>query len=288
MRIVILSIHSGSSERGVETWAANLQKHLEEEVVVVFGNYFLKMKVWLNADIVVPTNGRFQVFVVRLITWILGKPMVVFGHSGPGADDKWNLLCMPNVFVSFSEAQKKWADKFKLGFTKSIVINHAVDIHLFKPRKSKHKKQTVLCVAANSPNKRVDLVRDAVERLKEVQFRIVGRGQAEEVEHHKMPEVYSGADVFCFVPESWEAFGLVYLEALSCNLPVVTINDPVRKEIVGDAGVLVDDPENTESLLKAIKKALSTDWGNKPRKQAEKFSWNKTGEKYSKLFESLT
>ena len=46
-------------------------------------------------------------------------------------------------------------------------------------------------------------------------------------------EAYSGADVF-FMPSYAETFGLVVLEALACNLPVVARNIPEFREIFDD------------------------------------------------------
>src|SRR5690554_4405069 len=133
-KIVILSFYSGLLDRGVETWALNLKRNLSPdfEIEILDGKSFSKNKSayssrWLtkfflltshirrnfkhikNADIVIPTNGSVQTFLCRIITLIYGKPMVVFGHAGMGADDKWNLLCAPNVFVAFSNFQSNWA-----------------------------------------------------------------------------------------------------------------------------------------------------------------------------------
>jgi glycosyltransferase involved in cell wall biosynthesis len=73
---------------------------------------------------------------------------------------------------------------------------------------------------------------------------------------------------------------------MASGLTVVAIDDPVRREIVGDAGILVD-PTNTEEYVSALKKALKTNWGEKPRRQAEKFSWDRIADKYDELFKTL-
>lgn len=272
-KIAILSKYSGIYNRGVESWVEELRSKLGVDV---------NPSNITNYDIIVSTNGRFQVFIYRLLTWKLGKKLVVFGHSGPGADDKWNLWCSPNVFVAFSKSQKDWAEKYKFPWTKIELIYHAVDTLVFSPNKKVFKTTDVLCVAANSPDKRVDLVRKAINHLM-----IVGSGQEMEVDHKDMPKIYNQAKVFCFVPQPWEAFGLVFLEAMACNLPVVTTDDPVRREIVGDAGIFVKNPENIEELASAINLALTTDWENKPRLQALKFSWAKIATQYEKLFNTL-
>jgi glycosyltransferase involved in cell wall biosynthesis len=224
--------------------------------------------------------------ICRIASWIIGKPIVVFGHSGPGADDKWNLLCSPNVFVAFSNYQKLWAERHKLPWTKVVKISHAVDTDMFTPADKKPRNKLVLCVAADSPSKRVDLVRKACDEAG-FNFLAVGKGQEKEAPHEQMPKIYKEADIFCFVPESWEAFGLVFLEALSSNLPVVTVDDPVRREIVNHAGVFVKDPKNIEHLASAIEIAYKMKWGSRPRVQAEKFSWEKIEKKYIQFFNDL-
>lgn len=303
MKIAILSYYSGQVDRGVETWARNLHNKINSKykVKIISGahaakntiqklinftiNIFENYKPLISSDVIVPTNGSVQTLVCRLVSFVHGKPMIVFGHAGPGADDKWNLLCSPNVFVAFTTAQKKWAEKFKLPWTKIVVIPHAVDTQKFTPAKIKPRKKIVLCVAANIPSKRIGLVKNAVEKLKGYKFLAVGKGNPIEASFDKMPEIYRKADVFCFVPWEREAFGLVFLEALASNLPVVTVDDEVRREIVGNAGIFVNNPENISELALAIDKACRTNWGAKPRKQAEEFAWSKIIIAYEKFFD---
>ena len=298
VKISILNVYSDINSRGSEQWAESLKEKIKGKFEVeIFSEIYRDYFKWIKSDIIIPTNGRAQVFLCRLITWFRKKPMIVFGHSGLGVDDKWNLLCSPNVFVAFSSYQKEWAEKFKLPWTKVVLIPHAVDVGKFTEAKNKPNKKVILCVAANQPNKRINLVEKAVKLIPEASFMAVGKGNEVGVLFDDMPGIYKKADIFCFVPQPWEAFGLVFLEALASNLPVVTINDPVRREIVGKAGILIDNPENESDLAKAITKALEIDWRDKqslaklglgnPRKQAENFSWGKIRIKYEELFKSV-
>lgn len=288
-KIAILSYYSGRDNRGVESWAEELQKHISNrfQITIHSAGQVYNLFSYLKDDIVISTGGRLEALVCRLATWMVRKPMVIFGHSGPGADDIWNLWCSPNIFVAFSTAQAQWANKHKLPWTKVQIIHHAVDTATFRPAAKKPQHKTVLCVAANTPNKRINLVREAVLLIPGGEFLAVGPGNAKQVVFEHMPQVYAKARVFCFVPQPWEAFGLVFLEAMACNLPVVTINDPVRREIVGGAGILVNNPQNSSELAAAIQTALSRDWGVIPRRQAEKFSWPRVSKDYDNLFNSL-
>lgn len=301
-KVTLLSFYSGQISRGVETWASELKRfstNFEIDIVGSSNNIYWKIPFvsfvlhsllatfkMISADVVVATNGTLQTFWARLITFMFRKPLVVFGHSGPGRDDKINLLCMPNIFVAFSDSQKKWAEKYAGKSTRVVKINHAIDTDLFKPSKRPYDK-SVLCVAANIPSKRVGLVREAVSTLSGYKYIGIGQGNGKVVGYKDMPKIYQEADIFCFVPESWEAFGLVYLEAMASGIPVVAPKDAVRQEIIGDAGVLVDDPTNVQKLAQAIESAYNKKWGDKPRAQAMKFSWKTTIQKYEELFHSV-
>ncbi len=288
MNIIILSYYLSKLNRGAETWAESVKAHIsgQHSVYIVSGiSSFLPWR-WPKGNIYIPTNGRLQVAICRIVTWLINTPMVVFGHSGPGADDKWNLLCSPEVFVTFTNTQMAWAKRFKLPWTKLRVIPHAVDTKLFLPSKNKPTTRTVLCVASDNPDKRVNQVRAAVNRLPGVQFVVVGQGSGKVVRHSHMPEIYQQASLFCFVPQPWEAFGLVYLEAMATNLPVVATDDPIRREIIGSAGIFVTNPENPFELSSAINQAFDKSWGDAPLNQARQFSWELIAPLYDDLFRS--
>lgn len=51
---------------------------------------------------------------------------------------------------------------------------------------------------------------------------------------------YNAMDIFLY-PTSMEGFGLVFAEAMSIGLPIVTYSDPVNIDVVGPAGVFVTD-----------------------------------------------
>src|SRR5258708_14964280 len=233
--------------------------------------------------------------------------MVVSGHSGPGADDKWNLLCFPNRFVVFTEFQKEWAHKFN-PLVKIVKIANGVDLNKFntnvKPVKIDLPHPIILSVGALEEGKRLDLIIKATATTK-ASLLLVGRGNLEKelqklgdsllknrfkimnFEYSEMPGVYRAADLFTYPTVPWESFGLVLVEAMASGLAVVATDDPIRREIVGNAGSYVN-PQNTEEYVKTLEKALQIKWGSAPRKQAEKFSWDEITKRYKELFESLT
>jgi len=258
-------------------------------------------------DVVIAINGGWQPAFLRLATWIYGGKLVITGQSGMGWDDRNNLWCFPDYFIALSRKAQKWARK-AMPLVPSEYIPNGVDLKKFTPNgesfASGLKKPIILCVGALVEQKRIDLVIQAVAKLKGVSLLVVGDGELKEkltemgkkllgsrfhlikISFEDMPEVYRCADVFSLVPESSEAFGVVFVEALAANLPVVTIDDEQRKEIIGEAGFFVK-PANTGQYAKALREAIDYDWEDKPRKQAEKFDWDGTTERYEKLFKKL-
>jgi len=256
-------------------------------------------------DVVVPLNGGYQPILVRLATWLSGTKMVGIGQSGVGWDERINLWCFPNAFVPLSSAAFSWCRRVNR-FIRLKRIPNGVDLNVFRSGgesvRTRLKRPVVVCVGALVSQKRIEFVIRAVAELQDVSLLVVGDGeQKDELErlgkrllgeryeqisvgHDEMPEIYRAGDVFCLTPERSEAFGIVFVEAMATNLPVVTIKDEQRQEIVGDAGVLVRDPRNSGKLAKAINKALKRKWGSEPRRQAEKFGWERIAREYEKLF----
>lgn len=262
----------------------------------------------MRFEVVVPVNGGWQVALVRMATWVYGGKMVISGQSGIGWDDRNNLWSFPDCFVAISAKAEKWARKVN-SLVKVKYIPNGVDLNKFKPEGRRMKTdlegKVVLCVGALVESKRIELVIKAVARLEGVSLLVVGEGlerkkietmgdellgkrfKLVKVAHEKMPEAYRAANVFCLVPEPREAFGVVFVEAMATGKPVVTINDEIRKVIVGEAGILVDRVGEAGELSEAIARALAVSWGEKPRKQASKFSWEKVAGEYEKLCQSL-
>lgn len=265
-------------------------------------------EVWRDKyDIVIPLNGGWQPAMVRIITWLYGGKMTISGQSGIGWDDINNLWCLPNAFVVLSSLALKWAIRVN-PFTKVKYIPNGVDIKKFSPSGNKLKvslkQPVVVCVGALTRAKRIDLAIKAVAKLKGVNLLVVGDGELKEeitklgnkhlpgrfelvsLPFSKMPEVYRSARVFTLVSEPYQSFEIVIVEAMAANIPVVTNDDPIRREIVDGAGILVD-PTNVDYYARAISEALSRSWGDIPRKRSKEFSWDEISTRYEKLFNDL-
>jgi len=305
MKIAFLNKYQNEVSRGSETFVYELSRRLSKnhEVDVISDvNYFTLLK--KKYDLIIPTNGRWQVIITRKITWLTGAKMIVSGQSGMGWDDRVNLYAFPDTFVALSSRALVWAKKIN-PLVKSVYIPNGVDLEKFtfkgEPFKVSLKKPIVLAVGAFTEQKRMDLIIKAVAKMNGVSLLMVGGGgelqeklneegkrllgdkfELKSVPFEKMPEIYRVADVFTLPSLSSESFGNVLVEAMASGLPIVATDDPIRREIVGNAGIFVD-PTNINEYTKALETALKTNWGDKPRRQAEKFSWDEIAKKYNDL-----
>lgn len=308
MKIAFLNKYQDKVNRGAETFVKELSKRLRKnhDVDVISNIKYLDL-LKNRYDVVIPTNGRAQAFLTRIVTWLTGAKMVISGQSGVGFDDRLNLYSMPNTFVALSSYALEQSKK-RNPFVESVYIPNGVDLKMFKPNSVKSKKEmkTVLSVGAFTEQKRHELVIMAISKTKNLKLIIVGGGgdlknklrdlglkmlgekrfEIIETDHKSMPDIYNMADVFTLASKPHESFGIVLVEAMASGLPIVATNDPIRREIVGDAGLFVD-PTDTDAYAEVIEKALNTDWGDKPRKQAENFNWDVISKQYEELFNTL-
>jgi glycosyltransferase involved in cell wall biosynthesis len=98
----------------------------------------------------------------------------------------------------------------------------------------------------------------------------------------ELTKVMGAALALVFVPY-FEGFGIPIVEALYCNVPVITSNVTSMPEIVGNAALLVD-PFSVDSIKEGMLRiykdeSLRDQLIANGKKQREKFSWDKTAEK---------
>lgn len=337
MKIAFLNIYQNSTDRGVEVFIKALNNNLSKKNdITVFSDNKKNEKRWpflwrlyldpnslqilvftlkclpkivkQNYDIVVPLNGGWQSLLIRILTWLTGKKMVIVGQSGIGWDDRMNIYCFPDVFVAISTKAEMWAKKIN-PLIKTAYIPNGVDLLKFKTEgstvKLSIKKPIILCVGALEPEKRIDLVINAISRVEQLSLLVVGTGSLKselknlaenlipgryqflEAPHHKMPEIYRSADLFTLVPAKSEAFGIVYVEAMASGLGIIAIDDMPRREIIGSAGLFVSNPENIDEYAETITHAIARKWTLAAVNQSKKFNWVDVSAKYQQLFSSL-
>ena len=337
MKIAFLNISQGRVNRGAEVYVGELAKRVAKKHKVKVYSSFLSLPprwpifwrlfidpqgimiglftlsllydLWRNKyDVIIPVNGGWQPAFIRIFTWVRGGKMVISGQSGVGWDDRNNLWCFPDCFISLTKMQENWAHRIN-PFVRVVTIPNGVDVQRFSSHKNGYpvelSRPVVLCVAALVPSKRIELTIQAVSQMNLASLMIIGKGPLKDkihalgnkllgnrffmtdVSHDKMPSIYKSADVFTLASESSESFGIVYVEALASSLPVVATDDQQRREILEDAGLYVN-PTHIQEYSKALEKALQRKDLVKLINQAKKYDWKIIAAKYEILFEKMT
>ena len=205
---------------------------------------------------------------------------------------------------------------------KPTVIYHGVNREVFKfDEESRKKLRDELGLKQNDvvglfigklwPHKDVLLLIDAIKEVTkkhDMKFIIIGDGpdyneMVKKIKHLQIEEhiivkkivnstvpYYSAADIFV-MPSIKEQFGLVYLEAMACGLPVIAVNGHVVPEILGDAGLLFQQG-NSEDLANKIIKLINNiklyeKLKMKGIERVKKFTWSKAAKQYYKAYKML-
>lgn len=199
------------------------------------------------------------------------------------------------------------------------VIHHGVDHNLYKPKRKvslnlsnifeKHgisKGEYILHIANRAPKKNSERLFKAFQRIpREYGVDLVIPGARwlgfetpyREIKHigfipeKDLPSLYSNA-LMLVNPSLHETFGMPYLEAMACGCPVIGSNNTAIPEVVGDAGILINNPKNTEEIYNAMKELLSNSvlrkkLSRKGIRRAKKFRWIKSAEEVVKIYEEL-
>lgn len=257
-------------------------------------------------DAVVMEGGLVGSWCGRLLRRLQGVPFVDIAH---GQDPKWEgafARQKPDRVVVFTEAAQRMI-LARAPRARIAVIPHGVDLERFRPDAPPVPldlpQPVVLCAGAVDAHKRMDLTveacaragasliilgagpeGEAVDRL--AASRLPGRYLRRTVPRDEMPGWYAAADCFT-LPSRTESFGLTYLEALACGRPSVAPDDEVRREVLGEAGICCEVTD-IAAYAGALSTALARDWGEIPRRRAERFPIAATIDAYAALLRELT
>ena len=98
------------------------------------------------------------------------------------------------------------------------------------------------------------------------------------VPHDRLPIYYSAADI-CTVPSAYESFGMVAVEAMACQTPVVAfgVGGPAATVTDGQTGFLAKAGDRTDFAAK-LRQALSSHdlvhMGRRARMSVRKYEWS--------------
>lgn len=260
------------------------------------------------ADLIFPCNDYGGLGMAALVRKLKGTPILFTEHAGAmngGKALRRNLRFQPDNLVVFSEDIAAIVRQVQPKQRVNIIPN-GVDTDRFTPEGETIDfgldSPVVLCVASLKRNshKRVELAIQAMVKVPEASLLICGDGidrdyyqqlgdrllgksrfRIKSFSYEEMPAVYRSANLFT-LPSKDEPFGLAYIEAMACGIPVVATDDAMRLEIVRDGGILCDVTDE-EIYSNAIAQALQEAWGSIPRTNALRFSWSTIALEYRDL-----
>ena len=230
-----------------------------------------------DPDLVISTGGPWEISILRLFRRGLSYKIVSIGHGGYEIE-KQQVGAKPDCHVTLS----KFSEHKLLGLGRSVSIRripNMIDVRTFQSdaraflNPNQQYIPIVLVVAAAVDYKNIDMTIKAVahagyrliwcgdgprkNQLIELANSLFKEGDFRwlKVPLASMPSVYREADLFTLASKKdVEAYGLVYLEAMSSGLRCVATDDEVRREICGDEGIYVD-PGDVVNYANGLKEA---------------------------------
>ncbi|MBN2441420.1 MAG: glycogen synthase [Spirochaetales bacterium] len=148
-------------------------------------------------------------------------------------------------------------------------------------------KEGVQCVCCTSAPDTQE-IEDEIARMVEAEPRIIWINSLLQVEQYV--ELYSNARVFV-CPSVYEPFGIINLESMACETPVVAskVGGILETVVDGETGILVE-PGNPKVIAEAVNKlidnpGMAQTYGRNGRKRVEDFfSWTSIAEQTETLY----
>ncbi|MHB0999879.1 MAG: glycosyltransferase family 4 protein [Armatimonadota bacterium] len=264
-------------------------------------------------DLIFNQAGPFAGQLLKIKRRRDGTPFIHKTASGYGPIEQIIANQKPDTVVATAPYIGDWL-KERVNDVAIERIPNAVDCRIFRMLTAEEMKAShnglgiirmnhpvVLFVGAMDPMKRPHLLIEAMSRVPDASLVMIGDGIIKDevkrlgeeklgkdrflhiprVSREQMPFYFNVCDLFTLPSE--EPFGIVFLEAMACNKPVLANNSPVQEWIFGDAGATCDCT-NPDEYAGAIKKLLSIDFGSRPSARSREFDWEQISKRYEDLF----
>lgn len=268
----------------------------------------------------------FSTNVAAVVSKTLDTPLVVTNHglisqTAPGWVQKAFIPTVAKFTLNAADEVLCYTetDKRRLrerGIDSSVsVVHNGIDCELFSPTQSKESKKQILFVGRLKPGKGVRTLLAAFERLTtdfpEYKLKIVGDGPlrddlfdvahekeiashvdfAGQMENNAIAEVYAESELFV-LPSLNEGLPRTVLEAMACQVPVITSDLDQLKSLVDGAGRTVPQ-RNSAKLATEIADLLSNPglrnkMGSTGRKRVQnEYSWRETVQETTETYREI-
>ncbi len=216
---------------------------------------------------------------------------------------------LSDVIVPASEFVYQSMIKNGVSQNKLKLLPFGVDINRFKPaHKKEHNKFIAMYVGFVSVLKGVQYLLEAWDmlNLKHAELRLYGKVRHDFNRIYKkysnrkdikfmghvspIEKEYQKADIFVF-PSIQEGSALVTYEAMASSLPIITTfnSGSVARDSIDGFIIPIRDPRSIAAKIQYLydNPKERAKMGRNARKRAEKFTWEKYGERLIKVFEEV-
>jgi len=245
---------------------------------------------WETYDPLLKLSKR-QAFIVRTVmkaSDLVTAPSRFQAAAGQRQGYKKDIVVVPHGgSIAGREIRERAEAKKRLGLEGKKVI---LSVQRLQPRKGlTGLLAAVPSIVASQPEAHFLIVGEGPEEINlKAQARALGIEKhltfAGFVPDADLPAYYSAADLFV-LPTLYEAFGLVYVDALSFGIPVVTTENGGALDIINPQNGMLVPVNDPEKLGRAAIAALGRSWDRKAiQASAKKFDWARIVAGYKELY----
>ncbi|QUH22624.1 glycosyltransferase family 4 protein [Methanobacterium alkalithermotolerans] len=231
-----------------------------------------------------------------------------------------------SIIVPSTSTKKDLISEFEINKSKINVIHLGIDKTIFFPREANTDilkkygidRKYLLYVGGDNPRKNLkNLIKSFIDIYQDIDYNLVLIGPINKknllsliksfsdnfqdvlnriiipgyVKNDDLPILYSSASAFVF-PSLYEGFGFPPLESMACGTPVIVSDNSSIREIVGNAGLFIKNPLNSNEISEKIIQIAENDklkFKLKKRgfKQVNKFNWDTAVLKTIKLYDNM-
>jgi glycosyltransferase involved in cell wall biosynthesis len=221
------------------------------------------------------------------------KGLMTRARMGALALCEYNSLMLADERVAISRNTQKYIPFIQ------HVIPCGVDMRAFLPSISRSQKPALLFVGTMHGRKRgamlLEMFRKQIKpAVPEAEFWAVCENKVEgdgikwfgRIPTPELIELYRTAWAFC-LPSTYEGFGVPYIEAMACGLPVVASPNVGAVEVTenGRSGLVPQDEELAQTIINVLTdSALRQKLSDLGLARAKDFSWETVAAKYEELY----